>query len=127
MYIKDRWFWEFYPPPYNFTASKSFPPRNAVGLGCADSGSCGCGCSKKNLNGLGDAGTFVSNLMSGNLSDALMGNDFFAGIPNVLVIVGGAWLFSALSRDVKKSTRTVRSYSARRKKRRQLKAQLDAS
>src|SRR5271167_831948 len=97
-YQRENWFWEFYPPPYNFMIGPRFPPRNAVGLGCAGDPTCSCSCSK----GVGDAGTMISNLTSGNWSDALFGNDFFSGVPNVFVIVGGLWLLSKVTQDLGK-------------------------
>lgn len=87
------------------------------GLGCADSlnWSFGFPMGVNGLGGLGDAGTFVNNLTSGNFSDALMGNDFFSGVPNVVVIVGGLWLFSKVSGDFKKVSGKVKKYTRKKK------------
>lgn len=128
MYERQSWYWEFYPPPYNAIAGPRFPPKGAVGLGCAGDVACGpCAAKKRAASGMGDAGTFVSNLTSGNWGDALLGNDFFAGVPNVLVILGAWWLFAKVSTDLGKAQKKVRGYSATRKKRARLKAELDAA
>lgn len=128
MYERQSWFWEFYPPPYNAIASKPFPPKGAVGLGCAGDIACGpCAAKQQQSAGMGDAGTFVTNLTSGNWSDALFGSDFFTGVPNVVVVLAAWWVFSKVTQDLGKAKKKVRGYSATRKKRARLKAELDAA
>ena len=68
----------------------------------------------RGFSGLGDVGTFITNLTSGNISDALTGNDFFSGIPNWIVVPAGIWFLMSIIEDTKRTYKSVKKSSAKR-------------
>ncbi len=65
--------------------------------------------------GMGDISTMLSNLASGNISDALTGEDLIGGFPNWIILPVGLWLVFSLIGDTK---RTYKSASGAVRKRR---------
>jgi hypothetical protein len=68
--------------------------------------------------GMGDVGTFIGNLTSGNFSDALSGNDFFGGIPNWVAVGAGIWFLFTINSQQRNARRSVGRTVARIKSRR---------
>jgi hypothetical protein len=68
----------------------------------------------RGFSGLGDVGTFITNLTSGNFGEALTGNDFFSGVPNWIVVPAGLWFLMSIIEDTKRTYRSVKTSSRKR-------------
>jgi hypothetical protein len=66
------------------------------------------------MGGLGDMSTFLSNLSTGNFTDALSGQDIVSGFPNFIIVPIGLWVLFSLVGDTKRSYKAVKGYSKKR-------------
>ena len=62
--------------------------------------------------GMGDVGTFITSLTSGDFTGALTGNNFFSGVPNWFALIGGAWVISSIVGDTKRVSKRVKRLAA---------------
>jgi len=112
-----NWFWEFYPPPYDFLAPRPAAkmPAPILGLGgcsCGGTGRCGGGCGHHHGLGLFESGLDWSQW----------------GIPEWTVAIGGSYLVLSLMGDLFRVGRTVsrpvKGYVRKRRARAEKRAEL---
>jgi hypothetical protein len=124
-----------FPVPQNPIADAAHVvPATAIngrGMGRIGCTSCGGTCGAQ-LNtravrpggsGMGDVSTFVSEVTTGDWGDALMGQDLWSGIPNVVVVLGGTWIIASLIGDLFRVKRGVKTtYQVAKETKKQVKA-----